>query len=119
MLKNPHQIKLNPYQNDYNHILPFKNAALGALNELLDKAPPQIIEETYPDVLEAVFISLTAIPDILNLKIMKHPRAIARKIFKYMLRDEKIFMETFRTPRGERVFACILENLVGYSVEAH
>jgi hypothetical protein len=32
MLRNPHQIKLNPYQNDYNHILPFKNAALGALS---------------------------------------------------------------------------------------
>lgn len=44
MLRNPHQIKLNPYQNDYNHILPYKNAALGALNELLDKAPQQIIE---------------------------------------------------------------------------
>jgi hypothetical protein len=33
-----------------------------------------------------------------------------------MLRDEKNFMETFKTPKGERVFACILENLVGYSV---
>jgi hypothetical protein len=51
MLRNPHQIKLNPYQNDYNHILPFKNAALGALNELLEKAPPLIVEETYADVL--------------------------------------------------------------------
>jgi len=44
MLKNPHQIKLNPYQNDYNHILPFKNAALGALDELISKAPTSIIE---------------------------------------------------------------------------
>jgi len=39
MLKNPHQIKLNIYQNDYNYILPFKNAALGALNEIIDKLP--------------------------------------------------------------------------------
>ena len=119
MLCNPHQIKLNPYQNDYNHILPFKNAALGALSELLEKAPPAIMEETYPDVLDAVFVSLTAIPDILNLKIMKHPRAIARKIFNYMLRDEQVFMESSKTPRGERVFNSILDNLVGYSVEAH
>lgn len=51
MLKNPHQIKLNPYQDDYNHILPFKNAALAALSELIDKTPPEIIEETYPDIL--------------------------------------------------------------------
>jgi hypothetical protein len=50
---------------------------------------------------------------------MKHPRAIARKIFKYMLRDDQAFMEAFRTPRGERVFNSILDNLVGYSVEAH
>ena len=42
-LQNPHQIRLNPYQNEYNHILPYKNAALGALNELLDKAPVEII----------------------------------------------------------------------------
>lgn len=119
MLKNPHQIKLNQYQNDYNHILPYKNAALGALNELIDKASPQIIEETYPDILEAVFISVTAIPDILNLKIMKHPRAIARKIYKYILRDEQLYLENFRTAKSERVFNCILENLVNYSVEAH
>lgn len=51
MLKNPHQIKLNIYQHDYNHILPFKNAALGALNEILDKTPNIIMEEIYPDVL--------------------------------------------------------------------
>lgn len=92
MLKNPHQIKLNTYQNDYNHILPFKNAALGALNDLIDKTPNNILEEVYPDVLESVFISLNAIPDILNLKIMKHPKIIAKKIYKYILRDEKAFL---------------------------
>ena len=32
MLSNPQQIKLNNYQNDYNHVLPYKNAALSALN---------------------------------------------------------------------------------------
>jgi hypothetical protein len=115
MLKNPHQIKLNPYQNDYNHILPFKNAALGALDELITKAPPAILEETYPDILEAVFVSVTAIPDILNLKIMKHPRAIARKIYKYLLQDEQAYLANFNTPKGERVFNCILDNLVNYS----
>ena len=31
-LKNVNQIRLNPYQNDYNNILPFKNAALGVLS---------------------------------------------------------------------------------------
>lgn len=31
-LNNPHQIRLNPYQHDYNHILPYKNASLGVLN---------------------------------------------------------------------------------------
>lgn len=96
-LKNPHQIRLNPYQYDYNHILPYKNAALGVLNELIDKAPVSIIDDLYPDILDTVFVAVASIPDILSLKIMKHPRAIARKIFKHMLRDEQIFMEKFKT----------------------
>jgi hypothetical protein len=86
-LRNPQQIRLNPYQHDYNHILPYKNAALGVMNELLDKTPSSIIDDIYPDILETVFVAVASIPDILSLKIMKHPRAIARKIFKHMLRD--------------------------------
>jgi len=31
--------------------LPYKNAALGALNELIDKTPLVILEETYADIL--------------------------------------------------------------------
>ena len=50
-LKNPQQIRLNPYQHEYNHILPYKNAALGVLNELIDKAPTTILDELYPEIL--------------------------------------------------------------------
>jgi hypothetical protein len=50
---------------------------------------------------------------------MKHPRAIAHKIYKYILQDEQIYLENFNTPKGERVFNCILDNLVNYSTEAH
>jgi hypothetical protein len=69
--------------------LPYKNAAFGALNELLDKAPVEIIDECYLDILEAIFISIVALPDVLSLKILKHPRAIAKKIYKHILRDEQ------------------------------
>lgn len=50
-LKNPHQIRLNPYQHDYNHILPYKNAALGVLNELIDKTPSAILDDLYSEIL--------------------------------------------------------------------
>ena len=36
-----------------------------------------------------------------------------------MLKDEEKFMTEFKTEKGEQVFNCILENLVGYSIEAH
>ena len=58
-------------------------------------------------------------PDILSLKIMRHPRAIVGKIYKFMLRDEKAFLEGFKSPKTERVFGYILDHMVGYSVEAH
>jgi hypothetical protein len=86
-LQNPHQIRMNIYQHDYNHILPYKNAALGALSDLLDRAPQGVIEKCYPSVLEAAFIAAASVPDILTLKISQHPRAIAKKIYKYMTRS--------------------------------
>ena len=43
-LSNPHQIRLNAYQEDYNHILPFRNAALAALSEMVERAPPEVLE---------------------------------------------------------------------------
>lgn len=115
-LKNPHQIRLNPYQHDYNHILPYKNAALGVLNELIDKTPSAILDDLYSEILETVFVAVASVSDLLSLKIMKHPRVIARKIFKHMLRDEALFLERFKTERGKRVFGCILDNLIGYSL---
>ncbi len=73
MLKNPNHVYLNNYQRDYNYVLPFKNGALACLNELLDVVPEFILESTYPDILNAVFIVVGSLPDILNLKISKHP----------------------------------------------
>ena len=66
-----------------------------------------------------MFVAVSSIPDILSLKILKHPRAIARKVFKHMLKSEEVFMERFRTERGKRVFNCILDSLIGYSLEGH
>lgn len=36
MLKNPPHIEINSFQDEYNHVLPYKNAALSCLNELID-----------------------------------------------------------------------------------
>lgn len=114
MLTNPKQIRLNTYQSHYNHVLPYKNAALGALNELIDRTPEAVLEKTYPDILETVFISVVSVTDILNLKIMKHPRLIARKVYRFMLRDQLKYRANFATEKSQRVFGCILENLVSY-----
>lgn len=73
MTKNPNHIYLNNYQKDYNHVLPFKNAALSALNELLDIIPENVLDICYPDILNSIFIVVGTLPDILNLKISKHP----------------------------------------------
>ncbi len=32
MIKNQNQVYLNNYQKDYNHVLPYKNAALSAMS---------------------------------------------------------------------------------------
>jgi len=47
------------------------------------------LDETKGDIIQAVFIVVTTVPDILNLKIMQHPSAIANKIFTHMLKDQK------------------------------
>lgn len=87
MIKNPQHIEMNSFQSEYNHVLPFKNAALNCLNEIIDTTSSSVIEETKGDILQAVFIVVTTVPDILNLKIMQHPAVIANKIFQHMLRD--------------------------------
>lgn len=51
-----------------------------------------VLEETKADIIQAIFIVVTTVPDILNLKIMQHPGAIANKIFVHMLKDEKEFV---------------------------
>lgn len=116
MVKNPNHVYLNNYQKDYNYVLPFKNGALSALNELLDIIPESIMEATYHDILNSIFIVVGTLPDILNLKISKHPEVIARKVYQYMLKNEQKYLNDFKTPKGEQVFSCILENLVGYSI---
>jgi len=50
---------------------------------------------------------------------MQHPRAIAKKVFKFMLRNESEFMAKLKTEKGEQVFSSILENLVSHSEECH
>jgi hypothetical protein len=47
MINNPNHIYLNPYQKDYNYVLPYKNAALSALCEIIDKVPETVMEESY------------------------------------------------------------------------
>ena len=71
------------------------------------------------DILNSIFIVVGALPDILNLKISKHPEIIAKKIYTFLLKDEQKFLTEFKTERGEQFFSCILENLVGYSIDAH
>lgn len=87
MVKNPNHVYLNNYQKDYNYVLPFKNGALSALNELVDLIPDSILETTYLDILNSIFIVVGALPDILNLKISKHPEIIAKKIYTFLLKD--------------------------------
>lgn len=97
MLKNPNHVYLNNYQKDYNYVLPFKNGALSALNEFLDIVPESIMENTYSDVLNSIFIVVGTLPDILNLKISKHPEVIAKKIYTFLLKDEQKFLAEFKT----------------------
>lgn len=87
MIKNPQHIEINNFQSEYNHVLPFKNAALNCLNEIIDTTSPAVIDETKGDIIQAIFIVVTTVPDILNLKIMQHPIVIAEKIYKHMLKD--------------------------------
>jgi len=108
MVKNPNHVYLNNYQKDYNYVLPFKNGALAALNELLDVIPESVLEATYNDILNSIFIVVGTLPDILNLKISKHPEIIAKKVYQYMLKDEQKFLIDFKTDKGEQVFSCIL-----------
>ena len=119
MVSNPKHIMLNAFNNEYNHALPFKNAALSCLSEIIDEAPEKVLFDTHSSILQAIFVVVTSVPDILNLKIMEHPPIIAKKIFDYMLRDEKEFVESLHTEQGEKIFQNILENLVTYSSEAH
>ncbi len=97
MVKNPNHVYLNNYQRDYNYVLPFKNGALSALNELLDTVPDAILEATSYDILNSIFIVVGTLPDILNLKISKHPEAIARKVYHFLLKDEQKFLVDFKT----------------------
>ena len=121
MINNPQHIEINSFQSEYNHVLPYKNAALSCLNEVIDNAPYSVLKETKGDILQSVFIVVTTVPDILNLKIMQHPPVIAKKIYNHMLQDEKEFLKSIQTRQspGERIFLNILENLVSYSSEAH
>ena len=97
MVSNPQHVCLNAFQDEYNHVLPFKNAALSCLSEIIDNAPENVLDNTYANILQAVFVVVTSVPDILNLKIMEHPPIIAKKIFNYMLRDEKEFVKSLQT----------------------
>ena len=119
MINNPQHIEINSFQSEYNHVLPYKNAALCCLNEIIDTTPSSVLDDTKVDILQSVFIVVTTVPDILNLKIMQHPPVIANKIYDHMLRDEKEFQRSLQTEQGERIFVNILENLVSYSLEAH
>lgn len=119
MINNPQHIQINSFQNEYNHVLPYKNAALNCLSEVIDHANENVLEEVKGDVIQAVFIVVTTVPDILNLKIMQHPHAIATKIFNHMLKDQKAFLAFLETEAGDKIFANILENLLSYSEEAH
>lgn len=44
MIKNPQHIQINSYQSEYNHVLPFKNAALNCLNEIMDSTSHAVLE---------------------------------------------------------------------------
>ena len=97
MVKNPNHVYLNNYQKDYNYVLPFKNGALSAMNELLDVIPESVLDVTSYDILNSIFIVVGTLPDILNLKISKHPEVIARKVYQFMLKDEHKFLNEFKT----------------------
>jgi hypothetical protein len=62
---------------------------LNCLNNIIDSASPAVLDETKGDIIQAIFIVVTTLPDILNLKVMQHPSTIANKIFAHMLKDEK------------------------------
>jgi hypothetical protein len=87
MIKNPNHIDINSLQNEYNHTLPYKNAALNCLNNIIDSASPVVLDETKGDIIQAIFIVVTTLPDILNLKVMQHPSTIANKVFAHILKD--------------------------------
>ena len=69
-------------------MLPYKNAALSCLNEIIDNTPTKIIDKLKGDIIQSIFIVVATVPDILNLKIMEHPPIIADKIYNHMLKDE-------------------------------
>ena len=119
MINSPQHIEINSFQNEYNHVLPYKNAALNCLNEIIDTTPKAVIEKLKADILHSVFIVVATIPDILNLKIMDHPAVIANKIYAHILENEEEFVRSLDTEPGKRLFANILENLVAYSSEGH
>jgi hypothetical protein len=64
---------------------PTKTQSSGYSINLVEKT--SVIDDLYPDILSTVFVAAPSIPDNLSLKIMKHPRAIARKIDKHIFKD--------------------------------
>jgi hypothetical protein len=64
---------------------PTKTQSSGYSINLVEKT--SVIDDLYPDILSTVFVAALSIPDILSLKIMKRPRAIARKIDKHIFKD--------------------------------